>query len=48
MQQPIIPIGRASEDLIHALIAAGVLEVTAGGLKCKENRSPHRPKHETY
>ena len=48
MQQPIIPIERASEDLVNALIAVGVLEVTEDGLKCKENRSPHQPKHETY
>lgn len=36
MKTPIIPIERASEELISALIAADVLEVTADGLKCKE------------
>ena len=38
MLKPIIPIERASEDLINA----GVLEVTEDGLKCKENR-PNTP-----
>ena len=42
MLKPIIPIERASEELIVALINAGVLEVTEDGLKCKENR-PNTP-----
>ncbi len=33
---PIIPIERASEQLINALIAAGVLEVTEDGLRVNE------------
>lgn len=33
---PIIPIKRASESLIKALIAAGVLLVTEDGIKCRE------------
>lgn len=36
MQKPIIPIERASEELIKALINAGILEVTEDGLKCAE------------
>lgn len=39
MKTPIIPIERASENLIKALIDAGILEVTEDGLKCKENRT---------
>ena len=39
MKKPIIPIDRASENLIKALIDAGILEVTEDGLKCKENRT---------
>ncbi len=42
MLKPIIPIERASEELIVALINAGILEVTEDGLKCKENR-PNTP-----
>lgn len=37
MKTPIIPIERASEETIKALIEIGVLEVTENGLKCKEN-----------
>lgn len=33
---PIIPIERASKELIQALIDAGVLIVTEDGLKCAE------------
>lgn len=36
MKQPIIPINRASEALVNALIDAGILEVTEEGLKVKE------------
>lgn len=36
MQTPIIPIERASESVIVALINAGILEVTEDGLKCTE------------
>lgn len=36
MQKLIIPIERASEELILALIDMGILEVTEDGLKCKE------------
>lgn len=36
MQNPIIPIERASEKLIERLIAIGILEVTESGLKCVE------------
>lgn len=38
MKKPIIPIPRASESLIKALIAEGILEVTEEGLKCKEKQ----------
>lgn len=36
MKKQIIPIERASESTINALIAAGVLVVTDDGLKCAE------------
>lgn len=36
MKKHIIPIERASESTINALIAAGVLVVTVDGLKCAE------------
>lgn len=36
MKQPIIPIPRASEELVEALIEAGILIVTADGVKCAE------------
>ena len=36
MQKPIIPIERASEAVIKALIDAEILEVTEDGIKCKE------------
>lgn len=36
MKTPIIPINRASEEVIKALIYAGILEVTEDGIKCKE------------
>lgn len=36
MKKQIIPIERASERTIYALIAAGVLVVTDDGLKCAE------------
>lgn len=38
MKEPIIPIPRASEELINALIEAGILEVTENGLRCAEMR----------
>lgn len=36
MKQPIIPIPRASEELVNALIKAGYLVITSDGLKCAE------------
>ena len=36
MKKQIIPIERASESTINALIEAGVLVVTKEGLKCAE------------
>ena len=36
MKTPIIPIERASENLIECLIKAGILIVTEDGLKCAE------------
>lgn len=36
MKQPIIPIPRASEKLVEALIKAGILIVTEEGVKCAE------------
>ena len=36
MKKQIIPIERASESTINALIASGVLVVTEDGLKCAE------------
>lgn len=36
MKKQIIPIERASESTINALIEAGVLVVTDEGLKCAE------------
>lgn len=36
MKKQIIPIERASESIINALIEAGVLVVTEDGLKCAE------------
>ncbi len=36
MNQPMIPIPRASESLIEELINIGILEVTEDGIKCKE------------
>lgn len=36
MKKQIIPIERASESTINALIEAGVLVVTEYGLKCAE------------
>lgn len=36
MKKQIIPIERASESIINALIEAGVLVVTDDGLKCAE------------
>lgn len=36
MKQPIIPIPRASEKLVKALIDAGILIVTNNGVKCAE------------
>lgn len=38
MKTPIIPIPRASERIIQALINAGILEVTENGVKVTENR----------
>ena len=38
MQTPIIPIKRAPERLIQALIESGILVVTEDGLKVKEDR----------
>lgn len=36
MNKPIIPIPRASEKLVKALIDAGVLIITDNGVKCAE------------
>ncbi len=36
MKQPIIPIERASEEMVNTLIVLGILEVTEEGLKVKE------------
>ena len=36
MKEPIIPIERASEQTVQALISAGILEVTEDGIRCKE------------
>ena len=36
MKKPIIAIDYASENLINALIEAGVLVVTEDGIKCAE------------
>ena len=36
MKKQIIPIERASESTINALIEAGILVVTEEGLKCAE------------
>lgn len=36
MKQPIIPIPHASEELIEALVKAGILIVTENGVKCAE------------
>ena len=36
MKQPIIPIERASEEIVKALIACGVLVVTEDGIKTAE------------
>lgn len=36
MLKPIIPIERAPEGLVCALIDAGILIVTEDGIKCKE------------
>lgn len=33
---PIIPIQRAREALVQALIYAGILEVTVDGIRCTE------------
>ena len=38
MKTPIIPIPRASERTIKALINAGILEVTEDGIKVTDNR----------
>ena len=39
MKTPIIPIPRASESTIQALVNAGILEVTEDGIKVTDNRS---------
>ena len=36
MKQPIIPIHRADEKLVQALVNAGILEVTEDGIKVNE------------
>lgn len=38
MKQPIIEIPRANENLVKALINAGILEVTENGIKVTENQ----------
>lgn len=38
VQKPIIPIPRASEDVINALVAVGILEVTEEGIRCAETK----------
>lgn len=38
MKIPIIPIPRASEGTIQALINAGILEVSESGIKVTDNR----------
>lgn len=38
MQKPIIPIPRASENVINALVEAGILEVTEEGIRCAETK----------
>lgn len=38
MKTPIIPIPRASESTIQALINAGILEISEDGIKVTENR----------
>lgn len=35
MDKQIIPIPRASEETINALVKAGILEITKDGIKCK-------------
>lgn len=39
MKKPIIPIRRANEGLVNALINAGILKVTEEGLKVKEQQA---------
>lgn len=36
MKEPIVPIQRASEGTILALVKAGILEITEAGIKVKE------------
>lgn len=38
MKSPIIPIPRASESTIQALVNAGILEISEDGIKVTENR----------
>ncbi len=42
MLKPIIPIDRAPESWIHALIDAGILIVTEDGIKCCEPDSNYQ------
>lgn len=38
MKTQIIPIPRASESIIQALVNAGILEISEDGIKVTENR----------
>lgn len=38
MKTPIIPIPRASESIIQALVNAGILEVAEDGIKVTDNK----------
>ena len=40
MKTPIIPIERASEELVKALIASGILVITENGIKTTEKQDP--------
>lgn len=43
MKTPIIPIPRASESTIQALVNAGILEISEDGIKVTENRKVLTP-----
>ena len=40
MKEPIVPIQRASEGTIMALVKAGILEITEAGIRVKEKQDP--------